>query len=173
MPTNLELKARYPSSFHAEGIARRLGARFQGILRQKDTYFQIPSGRLKLRETNGRNFELIAYRRPDTRSTRYSDYHIVPIPSPQALKNMFSSLFGTVAIVSKTRHLYCHKNARIHIDTVRSLGTFIEFEVVVKYGKHQARRLMQELTKAFSIQRHSVIGVSYCDLLVQQTHTRR
>ncbi len=165
MPTNLELKARYPSPLVAERIARQLGARFEGILRQKDIYFQVPSGRLKLRETNGRKFELIAYHRPDTRSTRYSDYRSVPIPSPRALKNMFSSLFGTVAIVSKTRRLYCHKNARIHIDTVRGLGTFVEFEVMVKHGKLQARRLMQKLAKAFSIQRHWVIGVSYCDLL--------
>lgn len=169
MPTNLELKARYSSVAHAEHIARRLRARFVGILRQTDTYFRVPAGRLKLREINGKIFELISYRRPNIRSSRYSHYDVYPVELPHSLKRMFFFLFGTLVVVSKTRRLYLYRNARIHIDRVRGLGTFVEFEVQVKHGKRQARRLMRELIKAFSIPRHSTVGLSYSDLLLKKT----
>jgi predicted adenylyl cyclase CyaB len=86
---------------------------------------------------------------------------------------MLTSLFGILAVVSKTRHLYLYKNARIHIDMVRGLGTFVEFEVLVKRGKQQARRLMRELTKVFSIAPRSTMGISYSDLLFKKTARRR
>lgn len=169
MPTNLELKACFPSPAQAERITRQLRARFIETLRQKDTYFQVPAGRLKLREINKWKFELIAYRRPNARSSRYSHYHVYPITSPNLLKKVFSSLFGVLVVVSKTRRLYLYKNARIHIDTVRGLGTFIEFEVLMKHGEQQARRLMRELIQVFSIQKRSTIGLSYSDLLLRKT----
>ena len=165
MPTNLELKAVIPSPVAAERVARRLRARRIGLLRQVDTYYRIPRARLKVREINGTRAELIYYARANSVSSRYSDYLIVKFPDAQTLKKLCSSLFAVQVVVRKRRVLYLYQNARIHIDSVRGLGSFIEFEVLVTQGKTQARKLMKRLTEAFGIRKASIVGESYSDLL--------
>ena len=49
-------------------------------------------------------------------------------------------------VVEKKRRLFLYKNSRIHLDEVRGLGTFIEFEVLVKHGKQQAQKLLELLS---------------------------
>ncbi|MGH2569470.1 MAG: class IV adenylate cyclase [Bacteroidota bacterium] len=173
MPRNLELKAHYLSAQLAERTARRLGARYKGSLQQRDTYFHITFGRLKLRETNRSRFELIYYQRPNKKSGRYSDFTIVLLPSAQAMKQVCTALFGKDVVVHKTRRLYLFRNARIHIDMVRGLGAFLEFEVLVTKGKRQAQALLAELIDVFKIPRRSFVGVSYSDLLRKKRTTVR
>src|ERR687887_292601 len=60
---NVELKARDPDPERSLARARALGAEDRGELRQRDTYFDAPSGRLKLREQEPGGAELIAYER--------------------------------------------------------------------------------------------------------------
>jgi len=55
---NFEFNARLNDPKQALARARELGADLYGDLRQTDTYFQVPSGRLKLRETAGHQAEL-------------------------------------------------------------------------------------------------------------------
>lgn len=168
MPRNLELKAVYPSHLEALRIAGQIGARRKGTLRQTDTYFLLGSDRLKLREIRGDHAELIFYRRPDTDSTRYSDYTVVRVSEPTQVKRLFSRLFGTRVVVVKKRILFIYKNARIHIDSVTGLGNYIEFEVLVLHGKKQAESLMAFLRKEFRIGRESLIGGSYSDILMSR-----
>jgi predicted adenylyl cyclase CyaB len=165
MPQNLEIKCRYPSAAKARERAKALGASARGILRQTDTYFKVDSGRLKLREINGKQFELIYYRRPDSKSTRYSDYSIISLPEARSAKSLFRSHFGVTVVVRKKRTLFLYKNARIHIDTVAGLGTFVEFEVVVTKGKRQAQELMNVLLQQFGIVPSMLIGGSYSDMI--------
>jgi predicted adenylyl cyclase CyaB len=165
MPQNLEIKCTYPSLARAKKIAHSIGASPKGSMRQIDTYFKVKSGRLKLREIDCRQFELIYYRRPNARSSRYSNYTIVRLEEPQAAKSLFKSLFGVSVVVRKKRGLFLYKNARIHVDSVEALGTFLEFEVVVNQGKSQARKLMQFLMKEFEIERKMLLSESYSDLV--------
>ncbi len=173
MRTNLELKARYRSATLAKSVCRRIGATPGGILRQEDTYFRVPQGRLKLREINGREVELIFYRRADSKGTRYSDFLVVPLVRAQPMKDVCKALFGISLIVQKKRSLYLFRNARIHIDSVKDLGEFIEFEVIVDRGKRQARQLMSFLISEFQIEERAVIGESYSDLLGRRRKRRR
>ncbi len=165
MPQNLEIKCAYQSLARARKIARRIGASSEGTLRQVDIYFDVKSGRLKLREINGRHFELIYYHRPNDRSTRYSHYTIVGIDEPRAAKSLFRKLFGISVVVRKKRGLFIYKNARIHVDSVDRLGTYLEFEVVVNRGKSQAQKLMRLLIKEFGINQKMLLGGSYSDLM--------
>ena len=165
MPQNLEIKCAYPSPARARTRAMALGAHHKGTLRQIDTYFKVRSGRLKLREINGRQFEIIYYNRPNSRSTRYSDYTIVALPEARGAKSLFRSLFGVAVVVRKKRTLFLYRNARIHVDTVAGLGTFLEFEVVVTKGKRQAKELMTLLLKEFGINSSMLIGGSYSDMI--------
>ena len=71
--------------------ARELGADLYGDLRQTDTYFQVPSGRLKLRETAGHQAELIFHHRDEEGSNRASDYEIAHSAEPDALREAIGS----------------------------------------------------------------------------------
>jgi predicted adenylyl cyclase CyaB len=173
MPRNLELKARLRSAAQAASVARRLGARDAGMLEQTDIYYQVPSGRLKLRIIGGKAPELIAYERPDNRGGRYSEYLVLPVADPRLTDRLFRRLVGLKLAVRKNRRLFMYKNARIHIDAVRGLGAFIEFEVMVTRGTRQARRLFETLVKEFGIRRADTVAGSYSDLLTAKRKRRR
>jgi len=168
VPQNLELKARCASVRQVLKIARGLCGSHRSILQQKDIYYRIPKYRLKLRIINRRKAELIFYRRPDKKGGRYSDYLVLPISDPENVDQFYSSVYGRRIIVRKKRILFLYKNARIHIDTVRGLGTFIEFEVLVSEGRVQAEELFKFLYQSFRIKHIQLCASSYSDLLVRK-----
>jgi predicted adenylyl cyclase CyaB len=161
--TNLELKCRLATCAEAHDAARRLGAVLHASLTQTDTYFRVPHGRLKLRSINGTAAELIQYERPD-QEVRWSSYVRVPITDPAALEEALTKSLGVRCVVEKLRTVYLYGTARIHVDDVRGLGSFLEFEVVETAPK-AAAVLMEELRKAFSVRPEAIIGGSYSDML--------
>ncbi len=127
---NLEYKAAVRELEQLRDLFAQRGASFSGILSQRDTYFNTTAGRLKLRETSGRTPELIFYeRKEDSPAAMESRYSILQVSEP-ALKDFLAKALGVRAVVEKERQLLMLKNARIHLDEVKGLGTFIEFEVV-------------------------------------------
>ena len=76
---NVELKAHDPDPARTLERALKAGARDAGLLRQRDTYFTVASGRLKLRVEEPGGATLIAYDRPDAASARVSSYRLVPV----------------------------------------------------------------------------------------------
>ena len=168
MSKNLEIKARLSSDRGAIRIARRLHAHAQGILHQRDIYYKISPGRLKLRIINHRSAELIFYKRPDIKGGRYSTYMVLPVSHAKLTDEFCTAAFGRKGVVEKKRRLFLYKNSRIHIDDVRGLGTFIEFEVQVKYGLRQARALLDELSAEFCIAPATMLAPSYSDLLLRR-----
>ncbi|PWU20609.1 MAG: hypothetical protein C5B49_04030 [Bdellovibrio sp.] len=127
---NIEIKARYDDLTLARNIARKLNARFVGEDHQVDTYFKTPKGRLKLRESTLCGAELIPYLRPDQAGPKKSHYAVIKIPDPTLIKGLFSELLGVEAVVEKTREIFILDNVRIHLDVVKGLGNFFEFEAV-------------------------------------------
>ena len=100
---------------------------------QTDTYFRIKSGRLKLREFANGKAEMIFYHRNEKRGRRWSYYSILNISEAKNTKAFFKEAFGIDVVVRKTRHVYYYRGeARIHLDRVKGLGMFIEFEVFRK-----------------------------------------
>jgi predicted adenylyl cyclase CyaB len=172
MPQNLELKASVASVEHVRLAARRLGARRIGTWQQRDTYYAVRRGRLKLREV-GPHAELIAYERPNNAGSRYSRYDVFPIKRPSSLRRMLGAALDVRAVVHKQRTVYLYKNCRIHADRVRGLGSFLEFEVIVKGGRTQAQTLMQAMIRHFGVTRRAVVGRSYCDLLISSSRKTR
>ncbi len=179
---NLELKARCADLERAEGIAVNLGAEFDGELHQLDTYFHVPAGRLKLRETVQRSSsgiapllasgggvgvgaELIYYERAEDSATRWSDYFTAAVSSADSLRDVLGRALGIRQQVEKWRKLYWYRGARIHLDRVRHLGDFIEFEVPSADDEHAARQLMAELMQAFGIKDGDSVRASYGELI--------
>ena len=168
MPQNLELKARISSVSEAVRAARRLHAQAKGVLYQRDIYYKISRGRLKLRIINDRSAELIFYRRPNKKGSRYSDYIVFPVSNAKLTNELCTAAFGQKVVVEKKRRLFLYKNSRIHLDEVRGLGTFVEFEVLVKHGIRQAQKLLEVLSTEFAIKQTAVLAFSYYDMLLQK-----
>jgi len=165
MATNLELKARVHSSADAHACARRLGASFEGVLHQRDTYFRVREGRLKLRECAGSAAELIYYVREETSPERWSRYERVEVPDPGLLRRMLAGALGTLAVVEKARSLYMFGKARIHLDEVEGLGSFLEFEIV-EDEPAASLDAMRSLRDAFALRDGDLVQGSYSDLML-------
>jgi adenylate cyclase class 2 len=167
---NLELKARCADLMRAEEIALQLGAAPGGMLYQVDTYFQTPAGRLKLRQINRAGGELIYYERAEDSALRWSDYFTAPVTDCAAMSAVLARAYAVRVQVEKSRTLYLYRGARIHLDRVEGLGSFVEFESPVRADGDEeharARGIMSELMSAFGLNADDAIAASYADLLL-------
>lgn len=163
---NIELKARDPDPDRSSLVCESLGAKKRPDLVQRDTYFHVPNGRLKLREEPGGVAHLIGYERPNRTEERESRYRIIETENPTELKAALTDALGVVAIVAKQRRLFLWEGARIHLDRVEMLGDFIEFEAIAPPDSNLSSEESQirGLRNAFSIAEADLIDVSYCDL---------
>ncbi len=173
--TNIELKARTRSLRADARTCRRIGARRAACVRQRDTYFRTPAGRLKLRETAAGKAELIVYLRPDTPRARACRYAILPVADPAPLRRLLGACLGTLGEVRKTRRVWLWRGVRIHLDDVRGLGPHIEFEAVLARGKtpRLGRRQLAFLCDAFGIRAADIARGSYLDLGASRTCAAR
>ncbi len=160
---NLEIKASVESLVPFRSRLRRLeGAIRQPPVRQRDRYFRVRKGRLKLRVFgSNRDGELILYLRPNRRAPRTSNFQVMPVADAAATLRLLTEMFGVRACVRKRREVWLCKNARIHLDEVNGLGRFLEIEVIVSEGPTQARSLMKELIAALGIRGEDLLAGSY------------
>ena len=163
---NVEIKARCPDLQPVHAILMHRELERVARMRQVDTYFTTQKGRLKLREIDGTTFQLIGYRRPDTRAARLSTYSIAKIGDPAALRSVLAGVLGVRVVVSKIRDLYVWGNTRVHLDAVDALGTFVELETEV-YGDEiaAAERECGEVFAELGLREPDVVAASYADLI--------
>jgi predicted adenylyl cyclase CyaB len=166
MPQNLEVKARIASVEDTIDLAERLGARHIGSLVQKDTYFRVAHGRLKLREIRNQSNELIHYERGEDQNHRLSQFEIFPVEDPRTLSLMLHQALGVETVVLKSRELYLDGSTRIHIDCVECLGAFLEFEVPIARSLEAAEGTMRRLCDWFAIQESAYVHASYRELML-------
>lgn len=189
---NAEFKARCEDLATVRERARRLGASPAGILVHEDVYFRVPEGRLKLRLICGdcdpdggydvdggegaspRAAELIRYRRPDNVGVRESEYSIAPVSDPRALFAVLSEALGVLITVRKRRELWLTDEARVHLDEVAELGSFVEVEVLAArcQSSEAAHARADELCDLLCLERTSLVAGSYSDLLLEKHRAR-
>ena len=151
MPRNIEIKARIDSVEALLPRAQALAGAPPTLLEQDDTFFDVPHGRLKLRQFADGSAELIHYVRPDLGDARASDYVRVPAPAPDALREALTRACSQRGRVLKRRWLLRVGQTRVHLDRVQGLGDFMELEVVLRDGQSDAEgvaiaeRLMAKL----------------------------
>jgi len=151
VPRNIEIKARIDSVEAVLPRARAIAGAEPLTIDQDDTFFNVPRGRLKLRQFADGSAELIHYDRPDTGEAKASDYVRVPVPDPAALREALARGCGVRGRVRKRRLLLITGATRIHLDRVEGLGDFMELEVVLQDGQSDAEgqlvaeQLMQDL----------------------------
>ena len=164
---NVELKAHDADPARTLERALAAGAEERALLRQRDTYFAVAHGRLKLREEEPGGATLIAYQRPDEASERVSDYRLVPIADPDEMRAALTAANGVSAVVVKRRRLLMWQTVRIHLDEVRGLGSFVELEAVAEPASdlHRERTQVAELRLLLDIRDESLREGSYADAL--------
>lgn len=165
---NIELKIKIGGFKNFIVLLRLMGARNQGTFFQHDTYYYYPDGRLKVREINKEKGEMIFYRRQDIKSSKISDYRIIPFVRSQ-LKKVKADLkrrFGEEVCVKKKRALWIYQNTRIHLDKVIGLGNFLELETVVSNTDiKKAITEHHKVMRLLKLSKYEKINVSYSNLL--------
>jgi len=164
---NLEFKARLEDPNATLAKARSIGAELWGDLRQTDTYFAAPHGRLKLRETAGFQAELIYYERSEVSDRRESDYFVTPAADAASALDILSRAFGVRAAIRKQRTLVLLDTTRIHFDNVEGLGQFLEIEVPVRDDESAAKQRLDSLIEGLGFSWDDCIRKSYVDLLAE------
>ncbi|MFZ0657930.1 MAG: class IV adenylate cyclase [Candidatus Binataceae bacterium] len=165
------LEAKFPLLDHASACARAeaIGYTERAILRQRDTFFRVAQGKLKLREiadeTGG---VLIYYGREGSGELQLSRYEILPVPDPAAMRTILAAALGILAEVRKERTLLMRANVRLHLDRVAGLGDFGEIEAVIAEGDdpESSRAAVDELLAALGIARSDLIERSYFEMMI-------
>lgn len=163
---NLEAKFKLARLDDARVSARALGYRAEASFTQRDTFFAVAHGKLKLREQPPDAW-LIHYGREAQGALMLSRYEIVPVTEPARTREMLARALGVVGEVRKHRTLLTRRNVRFHLDRVEGLGDFGEIEAVLNDGQSAgaARADVDELLRALGIGAGELIDVSYFELM--------
>jgi adenylate cyclase, class 2 len=171
MHLNYEFKARTEKSGELEKRLLSLNPRFVGEDHQRDTYFNVPRGRLKLREGNIEN-ALIQYDRENVAGAKTSHVVLYAHKHDPALKEALIKSLGVKVVVEKRRKIYFVGNVKFHFDRVTSLGEFVEVEAIDEKGEigvATLRKQCDEYAELFGIENKDFISVSYSDMLLYKS----
>ena len=167
---NIEIKARCKHPENIRKILTEKNAFFKGTDNQKDTYFKVKNGRLKMREGNI-EYSLVFYDREDISGPKHSEVLYYHPRKEDPVKQQLQKAIGTLIVVNKKREIYYIDNIKFHIDEVDELGSFVEIEAIDKTGNIRAEKLYQqcqEYLSLFQIQDEDLITNSYSDMLMNQ-----
>ena len=162
----VELKARYEDLGKARALMA--GSEHVGTFRQVDTYFSTGERRLKVRSVAGsREGRLVYYERPDQGGVKESRVLLAPLPDVATVLEILKRILPVQAEVRKTREIHRYRGVQVHLDTVKGLGKFIEFEKVLgDESEREAGRLeLETLRKYFQIPDEDLMASSYSDLV--------
>lgn len=167
MGLNIEIKARCNDHSQVEKVMQRMNIPFESSEAQADTYFNVPNGRLKVREYGNKNAVLIPYIRPDLNKPRSSDYVLLDINEPNHTIDLLENMFGIRLVVEKVRKIYLYDNIRIHLDFIEDLGKFVELEGVITQEDQREETLqkIELLMELFEIKENDIVENAYVDLL--------
>lgn len=169
--SNLEVKATVRNLYSVRDRLAALGAEHQGAEHQVDQYYQVPRGRMKLRQSSLDGAHLIVYLRPNDVSARVSTFHRLPVDRPKELAETLAAMFKAGSTVDKEREVWWWNDVRIHLDRVAGLGTFVEFEARLDTigDPGEAQRLIDQLTRQLGIESSDLISDSYGEMICPTT----
>ncbi len=162
---NVEIKAELRDLEAARACCRSLGAKRVSIFEQIDTYFKLPDGRLKRRESQDEPTEWIFYHRKDRIRATLSTFTI--LSNNEARDRWSVDGLDPWLVVRKKRELWMIENVRIHLDEVDELGIFLELEALVDkfFPVKECQIKIAHLQEQFQPVLGELISVGYSDLL--------
>lgn len=163
---NVEIKARCDDLVRVRDRLTARDADFIGEDHQIDTYFQVPDGRLKLREGTIET-ALIFYQRADQAGPKSSDVRRYEPGEAADLKRVLTQALGVEVVVDKRREIYFIDNIKFHLDRVDELGTFVEIEAIgedATADESHLREQCAEYMDVLGIASENLVASSYSDL---------
>jgi predicted adenylyl cyclase CyaB len=85
------------------------------------------------------------------------------------IPEFFDGIFPVETVVEKKRELWLYDNTRIHLDTVKSLGTFLELETLVIKGKKDAQKRFDHMVETLGLDFKGQIRSSYRHLMLKNS----
>ena len=166
--TLVELKAKVDNLGPIRRKLKALKAKHAGTFQQIDLYFDVPKGRLKLRQINNEKTQLIYYERENISKPKRSDIFVIEIPESKAFIALLKKILKAKITVKKLREIYWHLRTQIHLDTVDSLGCYVEFERKTLNTLKEIERntqLLEKLMEKLEINPENLEKLSYSDLV--------
>ena len=167
----VELKARADDLNVLREKLSAFGAKHVGTFHQKDQYFVVPEGRLKLRTISDNDTaELIYYERENISGPKSDDAYILRVQEADDLKSILKKILKPLIVIEKDREIYQYNGTQIHLDQIEKLGKFIEFERQTLGDQKSItkdRQVLKELMNTLQISSSSLEALSYSDLLEQ------
>ncbi len=171
---NVEIKARCSDASFVRNYLLTNNATFKGTDEQTDTYFNVPDGRLKLREGNIEN-NMIWYERTNQAGPKSSHFNLVKVEDAAGLKTILARSIGIKVVVKKRREIYYIDNVKFHLDEVPGLGYFVEIEAGNMLADHLSQEQLKEqcifYMQVFGIRDENLVELSYSDMLLAGTIT--
>jgi adenylate cyclase class 2 len=146
---NIELKARDPDPTVSLEACRALGADDHGDIWQRDTYFNVTNGGLKLREESPGRPHLIQFVRASEPQQRESQYRIIEVDDSGALRAALTETIGRQGVVEKRRRLFLWLEAVAPADS----------DLTAEHA------LIEELRARLSITDDRLLALGYAELL--------
>jgi len=170
MSRNIEIKARVDD---LDAVRTRAAAIASGPPRridQRDTFFVVDHGRLKVRAFADGSGELIAYERSNERGPKQSSYTRAECGDAAALCEALARVLSVRGVVTKHREVFIAGRTRIHLDRVDQLGSFVELEVVLTDGESPdaGQREAHSLLESLAITDSDLVPDAYIDLLERE-----
>ncbi|UOQ54255.1 CYTH domain-containing protein [Hymenobacter cellulosivorans] len=134
------LKARLYERVAVEQQLLALGFTYIGLDAQRDTYFRVSQGKLKLRQGTIENLVTHYERLPDKSTEKTVVYQYDLNPSSQQITGLYAA-HEVVGVVEKSRRIYRLANVKIHLDTMATGEEFLEIEVFDHTNQLPAREL--------------------------------
>ncbi len=174
MPVNIEIKARVHNFEAIRQKAESLSDTPCQLIPQEDTFFNCPTGHIKLRVLDAQRGQLVYYQRQDISGPKHSDYQIFETADPAGLRTILAGAFGIRGVVSKRRYLFMAGQTRIHLDRVEGLGDFMELEVVMNPGQSDAEGevIATSLMSQLGIEARDLVESAYIDLIEDRSATK-
>jgi predicted adenylyl cyclase CyaB len=166
---NVELKARCPDPARVRRVLADAAADFRGVDEQRDVYFHVPEGRLKLRRGTIEQ-SLIFYRRDDRADVKPSHVVLARLGAAgddalDALEAALTAALGVRVAVVKRREISFVGNVKFHVDDVPGLGAFVEIEAIGKAQDESALRAQCEDWRArLGIEAADLVAESYAEM---------
>ena len=167
---NIEIKARTTKHTFIREVLHAMPSVFKGTDYQRDTYFNVPQGRLKLRDGNIEK-ALISYNRNDQAGPKKSDYRLHHCSDPETLRECLTHSLGVLVDVKKVREIYYVDQVKVHLDVIDGLGQFVEIEVRDETDQADEQMMLvvcRFFMAQFGIDQSDLIENSYSDMLLNR-----
>lgn len=134
---------------------------------QRDVFLNASHGRLKLRCFRDGTGVLVAYDRADQTGPKLSDYTLAPVADTRRMEEAMTRSLGVRGIVEKKREIAIVGQTRVHLDSVKGLGTFLELEVVLRprQSARQGPIIAKKLMKELGVDTEDLLDRAYMDML--------